>query len=221
MGRSADIMENGQTAMAAPPIPSLRDSHEGPRLELGPELRRAVERLRRGIEVEASFATIDALLRPRLLRYFQGHPRDAADPEDLVQRTLTRVYRGAGGLSHEDRFLGWLFVIARNVLHSAARERRGTPVGLEEVEQRIGIPPVDTVVAAEEGRRLERLNQAIATLPPQQQQCLILRLRDELSYGDIAIQLRLSVHTVRNHLAAAKKALRGQLDPSVSGKARP
>jgi DNA-directed RNA polymerase specialized sigma24 family protein len=40
---------------------------------------------------------------------------------------------------------------------------------------------------------------------------LLLRVREELSYDEIAEMLRLSVNTVRNHLAEARKNLRRML----------
>ncbi len=46
---------------------------------------------------------------------------------------------------------------------------------------------------------------------PQQRQCLLLRISQELSYEEIAGMLRLSVNTVRIHLAGAKKRLRQAL----------
>jgi RNA polymerase sigma factor (sigma-70 family) len=58
---------------------------------------------------------------------------------------------------------------------------------------------------------LARYRAALEMLPPQQKRCLILRVRDELPYGEIARTLHLSVHTVRNHLQAARKSLRDLL----------
>jgi RNA polymerase sigma-70 factor (ECF subfamily) len=59
--------------------------------------------------------------------------------------------------------------------------------------------------------RLRAVDSAIEALPPQQRQCLLLRAVEELSYEEIAATLRLSVHTVRNHLAQARQSLRRQL----------
>jgi len=65
-----------------------------------------------------------------------------------------------------------------------------------------------------EGRekRIEAVWRAIDALPPRQRQCLPLQVRDGLSYQEIAATLRLSVNTVRNHLAAARESLRRNLE---------
>jgi RNA polymerase sigma factor (sigma-70 family) len=52
----------------------------------------------------------------------------------------------------------------------------------------------------------------MAALPSRQRQCLTLRVRDELSYAEIAELLRLDALTVRNHIAQAKKSLRARVE---------
>jgi RNA polymerase sigma-70 factor (ECF subfamily) len=49
-------------------------------------------------------------------------------------------------------------------------------------------------------------------LPEQQRRCLILVARDGLSYREAADLLGLSALTVRNHLAAARRRLRAELE---------
>ncbi|SRR5258705_5686029 len=62
-------------------------------------------------------------------------------------------------------------------------------------------------------KRLAEVSAAIEDLPSQQRRCLLLRVQHELSYEEIADTLRLSVNTVRNHLAEARKNLRQRFDP--------
>jgi RNA polymerase sigma factor (sigma-70 family) len=53
----------------------------------------------------------------------------------------------------------------------------------------------------------------MAKLPSRQRQCLLLRVREEMSYQEIAAVLRLSPLTVRNHIAQAKESLRRIVAP--------
>jgi RNA polymerase sigma factor (sigma-70 family) len=68
--------------------------------------------------------------------------------------------------------------------------------------------PEARLVVDEEARRLEA---ALAALSPRQRQCLVLRVRDELSYFEIAELLGTSALTVRNHLALARAEVRRRL----------
>lgn len=174
----------------------------------------AVRRLRSGEPAEACFAAIDAHLRPRLRAYFQTDPVPRAEADDLVQKTLTRVYQGVDRLRASESFVPWLFTIARNVRRTAAslsrREGRvlagGTELLADPPDPRPGVEG-----ARLEEERLHALQAAIEGLPSQQRQCLLLRIRAELSYEEMAETLGLSAHTVRNHLAQARKNLRHAL----------
>ena len=185
-------------------------------------LLRAVRAARAALDPAAAFPAIEALLAPRLHHYFRSHSFPPEDADDLVQEVLARAWRGLPRLQEEERFLGWLFAIASNVRRTARarclREKRfvvgGTALTDEMAdpraasfhEDRGGDGPSDAMRAA------------IDELPVQQRHCLLLRVRDELSYEEIAAALRLSVHTVRNHLAAAKKKLRRRLPLRLVGR---
>ena len=184
------------------------------------ELAPLLSRLRAGLDAERSALRLDALLRPRLRRYFAVHGWGNAEGEDLVQGTLARVFQGVSSLREASSFLPWLFVVARNVRRDEAA-RRGHPlraqaVGLDAVAEPVerGPSQEDAMVANE---RLRSVREAIAALPAQQRQCLLLHLREELPYEQIAATLHLSVHTVRNHLAQARKNLRRRLGEAGLG----
>jgi RNA polymerase sigma-70 factor (ECF subfamily) len=179
-------------------------------------LLQAVRQVRAGIEVDENFQIIDARLRPRLLSFFRAYYFSHEDAEDLVQKTLARVYLGVQQLAQEKKFVPWLFTIARNVKHTAVeqrqRESQWMAGGIELAEE---LPDPRSVSWSYDQqldeRRLEAVRVAIEALPAQQRQCLLLRVREELSYDEIAEMLRLSVNTVRNHLAEARKNLRRML----------
>jgi len=175
-------------------------------------LRRAVTRARSDGD-EAAFREIDARLRKGLARFFARGPWPRDEVDDLVQMTLTRVYRNMGTLASVDAFMPWLFAIARNVRNSAAADRtalrRSEPGGLdlagEPADESPGARPEATAAAREQVAALRR---ALERLPARQRQCLLLRARDGLAYEEIATLLRLSANTVRNHIAQARETLR-------------
>lgn len=175
----------------------------------------AVTRLRGGISIHAATEQLDRLLRARLLRYFSGTALYDEDAEDLVQKTLMAVFSNVSRLEDPARFLGWLFAIARNVRNTALEERRRRErvevAGMEPPEP--GCAPMEDSV--EEECRLEMVRAAIEALPPRQRQCLLLRLRDGMPYEEIAVTLRLSANTVRNHLAQARETLRREFSETT------
>ena len=62
---------------------------------------------------------------------------------------------------------------------------------------------------AEERSALEaRLWTAVDSLPEMRRKCLLLAKRDGLSYKEIADELSISEHTVRNHISRALETLR-------------
>jgi RNA polymerase sigma-70 factor, ECF subfamily len=187
-------------------------------------LQDAVHAARCGHDVAGSFRALEAHLAPRLRRYFRGYSFPHEDAEDLVQAVLARVWQGISGLHDEERFLPWLFAIARNVRFAAWQDRRRERSWRAEGAE----PPEDTpdpragrlVEDRLDAERVETLMAAVEELPPQQRQCLLLRVREELSYEEIGATLRLSLHTVRNHIAAAKRTLRRRLRVGLAEEAR-
>jgi RNA polymerase sigma-70 factor, ECF subfamily len=180
-------------------------------------LLKAVVQVRAGIEVEENFRIIAGRLSPRLLGYFRRHNFSHESAEDLVQTTLLRVYKSIGQLEQAEKFLAWLFKIARNVRCTATGQRlnemRFLAGDLEQAEELPDPKPASRSPdrKIEEKESLKRLWAAIESLPRRQRQCFLLKERDELSYEEIAETLQLSENTVRNHLAEARKSLRRTL----------
>lgn len=138
-----------------------------------------------------------------LLAYFRSRPTLAPQAEDLLQDTFARA------LQHPDRLAAalspraYLFGIARHVGHDALR--RSSPVAAfteNEIEAELT-----------EDVRLADMREAIAQLPPAQRETLLLKLRHDLSYEEIAEVLDIPVGTVRSRLHAAVQSLRAALNP--------
>jgi RNA polymerase sigma factor (sigma-70 family) len=168
----------------------------------------ALRRARSGADPDEVFRELDADLRPRLTRYFRAASFSPEDAEDLVQKTLARVFQGIGGVREEDKILAWLFTVARNVRNTAFESRPPRAVSLEEIPEPADAREMSESAHERREKRIEAVWRAIEKLPPRQRQCLPLQVRDGLSYEEIAATLRLSVNTVRNHLAAARESLR-------------
>jgi RNA polymerase sigma-70 factor, ECF subfamily len=181
-----------------------------------------VRRARAGLDLAGSFRVLEARLGPRLLQYFRCRSFSPEDAEDLVQGVLAQVWQGLPRLQQEDKFLAWAYAIARNMVRTARarrrRERRWV-IGDPDLAERLPDPQSTRFLQERlEAERIEAMKVAIASLPSQQRECLLLRVREELSYEEISETLRLSLHTVRNHLAAARKKLRQLLGCEAVGR---
>jgi RNA polymerase sigma-70 factor (ECF subfamily) len=130
--------------------------------------------------------------------------RNDQDAQDVVQDSALRAYRFFDGLRGEAR--PWLLSIVRNVAFSWLEKcRPGDIAALDEdmVDENAHSP--ETLVARSFDRRM--LNEAIAALPAQFREVLILRELEDLSYKDIARIADVPIGTVMSRLARARRLL--------------
>ena len=175
------------------------------------ELTPLVHRLRSGIEREETSRRLDGLLRPRLLRFYLAMGFSRTEGEDLVQDALIRVFQHVQSLREEARFLPWLFTVARNLGRTAMRGRRDLALAPEAAAGLADSAREQGVEARAARERLQHVERHLDELPQQQRRCLLLVVRDELSYAEVGDLLGLSALTVRNHLARARSSLRRAL----------
>ena len=133
--------------------------------------------------------------------------RNDHDAQDVVQEAMLRAYRFFEGLRGESR--PWLLAIVRNSCMSWLQVNR--PADLAGFDDRV----VETVASEDEGpeaqamRAVDRrmLNEAIAALPAQFREVLVLRELEDLSYRDIARVADVPIGTVMSRLARARRLL--------------
>jgi RNA polymerase sigma-70 factor, ECF subfamily len=144
--------------------------------------------------------------------------RNDHDAQDVVQEAVLRAYRFFDGLRGEAK--PWLLAIVRNSCMSWLNVNR--PADLAGFDDRT----VEALVSEEEGpetqamRALDRrmLNEAIAALPAQFREVLVLRELEDLSYKEIARVADVPIGTVMSRLARARRLL-GEAVRAVSNAA--
>jgi RNA polymerase sigma-70 factor (ECF subfamily) len=130
--------------------------------------------------------------------------RDEQEAEDLTQHVFMKLIAVIG--QYQDRgipFSGWLLRLARNVALDHLRRRRATPT-----EQVFG-----SDAHADEGSR-ERsrdLREALATLPEEQRDVMIMRHVVGLSPSEIAEQLGRSESSIHGLHHRGRRALQQEL----------
>jgi RNA polymerase sigma-70 factor (ECF subfamily) len=134
--------------------------------------------------------------------------RNDHDAEDVVQEAVLRACRFAGGLRGDPR--PWLLAIVRNACFTWLKANRPAELALG-LDERVGEIPAPEAEGPEASatRNLERrvLNEAIAALPPQFREVLVLRELEDLSYRDIARIAGAPIGTVMSRLSRARRLL--------------
>jgi RNA polymerase sigma-70 factor (ECF subfamily) len=134
----------------------------------------------------AAFAVLYRRYLDRVYGYAFYQLGDHHDAEDATERTFLAALRALHTFRDEgSTFRAWLFRIAHNTIANARRSRfRGRTEPLPEGLQRAApnADPAGLVVEAEERRRVLR---AVAELPDDRRQVVLLRFVDGLSSREI------------------------------------
>jgi RNA polymerase sigma factor (sigma-70 family) len=136
---------------------------------------------------------------------------DVAD--DLAQESLLRGLRGLSSLADPEKFGPWLCGIALRVCQDWLRERTRAAVPFSVLTDG---PPDGTLGRTEEpaietAEERDRLWAAIAVLPDDCREALLLYYYQDVTYQDLAAQLHVSAATVNARLTKARSLLRAKL----------
>jgi RNA polymerase sigma-70 factor (ECF subfamily) len=166
----------------------------------------------------------------RLLARLQLDPRlrGKVDPSDIVQETLLKAHLALAQFRGQSdaEMAGWLRTILANVLTDALRrfqaeardvaQERSLQQAVEESSSRIQAwlvaeqpSPEEQVIRQEQ---LLQLAEALAELPPDQQQAVELRHLKGLSVAEVARQMSRSKEAVAKLLLRGVARLRERLD---------
>jgi RNA polymerase sigma factor (sigma-70 family) len=141
-----------------------------------------------------------------LFQFLRRRVRSSFDVQDLAQETYLRLLR-TRDLSEVRNPQAYLLQVAKHVaLEWCDRQPRGdSMVVLDEDMLADGQLPELEVDALLSQQRLEAV---LASVSPMMRAVLLLRLRDERSYQEIAVELRITERQVRRYLARGYERLR-------------
>ncbi len=149
-------------------------------------------------------------LIPRLRRYARALAVDAAAADDLSQQTLERALLHWQQFDPQREMGVWLMSIAHSVhLDKVRRDSRTTGTGPDETRSAQDLHVTEPDLEME--RRLD-LQSALARLPTEQREPLLLACVEQLSYLEVAEVLRIPVGTVMSRVYRGRVALRMYLD---------
>jgi RNA polymerase sigma-70 factor (ECF subfamily) len=153
----------------------------------------------------------------RIYRFGLRMCGDEESAREVLQETMLAAFRNLPGFRGQASLSTWLFQIARSF---CIKERRGVrPTAPLDDELADRAPAPDAQVQA---RRIgEALAAAIAALPAEQREVLVLRDVEGLSAQEAAVVVGVEVGALKSRLHRARMALRGRLAGLVESAPEP
>jgi RNA polymerase sigma-70 factor (ECF subfamily) len=132
---------------------------------------------------------------------------DVDQADDLVQETLHRALANIDSFQPGTNMSAWLFTILRNLFRSEYRKRR------REVEDTDGSYAESLKSYPEQQGRVEfkEFRQALAKLPPDQREALVLVGASGFSYEEAAAICDCAVGTIKSRVNRARNRLASML----------
>jgi len=166
----------------------------------------------------AAFEALYGRHRLRLYRFLLRQLRDGALADELFQDIWQKLIAARATWTPEAAFATWLYRIAHNRLADhwrALQHRPPAPADAEERTERVPDPDTPERQLSEFEQR-RQLQLALAGLPPEQREVVLLRLEQELTLEEIGEVMGVGRETVKSRLRYAMDKLRAQLG-SVAG----
>ena len=147
---------------------------------------------------------------PRLLRYAETLTRNRADAEDAMQSALVKVARKPKQVANADKPWAYLVRVVRNEALRVIGRRKpiASLASLLQVWR-----PVDCPLEQQESR--EKVQQAVARLPAEQAEVVVLKIWEQFTFAEIAELIHESPNPAASRYRYALEKLSRHLQPLV------
>ena len=172
---------------------------------------------------EDLYAEIVGRYQGRLVNYLYRLLRNLEEAHDLAQVVFFKVYRALDRFDPQYKFSTWLFRVGQNAAIDTIRRRRLKLVSMSRPDDEGGgdrdweFPSRDPTPYGD-ARNVERgqaIQRAVADLPWEYRELIVLRHFGELSYEEIATLKEMPLGTVKNKLFRGRQMLKQKLGEYV------
>jgi RNA polymerase sigma-70 factor, ECF subfamily len=138
--------------------------------------------------------------------------RNEQDAQDVVQEAFLRAFKSFGGF-HGSNGRAWLLTIVRNTSYTLLKKNRAVDLTapFDEEIHVSGHESVSPATILEHSEDAELIREAMAELPAEFREILVLRHQEGLSYKEIADISQIPPGTVMSRLARARAKLKEYL----------
>ncbi|HWW41440.1 RNA polymerase sigma-70 factor [Pedobacter sp.] len=157
---------------------------------------------------ERAFNTLFDRYFKRLYNFGYGLIQDEDVAKEIAMDVMLRLWQKKGDLALENELLPYLFKSIKNAVYNYWRKAKIITHSLEVFEDSLqnAVPPADSNL---EFKELEKqYADFLNEMPEQRRKIFHLSRNENLTYAEIADQLNLSVHTVRNQMSSSVRYFR-------------
>jgi RNA polymerase sigma factor (sigma-70 family) len=147
---------------------------------------------------------------PRLRRFARGLTQNVADADDLCQAAIERALKSRDQWLEGTRLDSWMYRITRNLWidNRRAATRRGVHADIDDGVMQIAD---DSHARMEASMELNDVDKAMARLPNDQREAVMLVLVEGYAYKEAAAILEVPVGTLTSRLVRGREALMREL----------
>lgn len=157
-----------------------------------------------------SFAELYAMTYQHTYNYAAHYLRDENLAQDALQETYILALRNISGIKEPTLFVAWLNQICFRVCYDMSRKYRqefgeNNPELLEFIkDEYVDHNPEGLTENRDE---IERLKEAILSLPFNEQQVVVMRYYNDMKLEEIAAAIKCSRSSVKRYLISARRRL--------------
>lgn len=165
-----------------------------------------IRRLKEEASAETAFKELVRLYKERLYWHIRNMVKDHDDTHDVLQNTFLKIYKNINQFKGESQLYSWMYRIATNeALTFLNKKARHLKISSSDLQEHL-ISNLESDVFFEGNEIQLKLQKAIASLPPKQQQVFNMKYFEELKYREIAEILETSEGALKAsyHIAVKK-----------------
>jgi RNA polymerase sigma-70 factor (ECF subfamily) len=148
--------------------------------------------------------------------------KNREDAEEVAQDIFVKVYRSLADFKGSSKFSTWLYTITYNTSVTFLRKKKMDTRSLDEEGTLIQLENHESSFNAnlmEQKSRVNRVNEAISQLSPDDAQIITLFYKGDQSLDEIGVIMGMDPNTVKVRLHRARKRLKDKLEKDYMSEA--